>query len=76
MFLFLHPGSGVWSVLGKMQSYLPFGVAICFNGHQWLSRRLAALNLRFGRRDNCFMSSENWDRLQQEADQLDAEAIT
>ncbi len=59
----------------KVQSYLPFGVAICFNGHQWLSRRLAALNVRFGRQDNCFMSSEDWGRLQQEADQLNPEDI-
>lgn len=59
----------------KVHSYLPFGVAICFNGHQWLSRRLAALNLAFDRRDNCFMNCENWGRLQKEADQLNADDI-
>jgi hypothetical protein len=59
----------------KVQTHLPFGVAVCFNGHQWLARRLAALALRFDSRDNCFMNSEDWGKLQKEADQLDAHAI-
>ena len=59
----------------KVQTHVPFGVAVCFNGHQWLAKRMEGLSQRFDRRDNCFMNSENWDKLQAEADQLDAHAI-
>jgi hypothetical protein len=59
----------------KVQTHLPFGVAVCFNGHQWLAQRMQRLALRVDRRDNCFINSEDWGKLQQEADQLDANAM-
>jgi hypothetical protein len=39
----------------RIQSWLPFTVHICLNGHEWLCRQLQAAGIAFRRSDNCLI---------------------
>jgi hypothetical protein len=49
----------------RIQSWLPFGIQVCLNGREWLSREMDRARLTYRRRDNCFVDLENIERAQQ-----------
>lgn len=51
-FYFLHPECGLVHV--RLQSWLPYTVTVCLNGHEWLGRQMDAAGLRYERRGNAF----------------------
>jgi hypothetical protein len=38
----------------RIQTWFPFRVCVCINGHDWLARQMDQAGLRYQRRDNCF----------------------
>lgn len=59
----------------KFCSYFPYNGKLCINGHEYLKRQAARQGLRFSADDNCILSCEDPDRLQQIADSLLPETI-
>jgi hypothetical protein len=56
-FYFLHPECGLLHV--RLQSWLPFTVTVCLNGHEWLARQMDAQGLGYERLGNAFSWLEN-----------------
>jgi hypothetical protein len=56
------PLSGPVSV--RLQSWLPFSMHVCLNGHEWLAQLLARYGIAFEQRDNCFVDVGDVDRAQ------------
>lgn len=48
---FNHARFGLMHV--RLQTWFPFTVQVCLNGHEWLSRQLTQAGIPFVRRDNC-----------------------
>ena len=43
----------------RLQSWFPFGIQICVNGREWLSRQMDAAGMRYKRDENCFLWLED-----------------
>jgi hypothetical protein len=56
----------------KFSSYVPFGVRVCLNGHEWVKKQLQGRGIRFKALDNGFLSCEDGEKLQTICDRLDA----
>ena len=52
-FYFIHPDLGWLHV--RIQSWFPFTVQVCLNGHEWLARRLDQKGIAYRRVDNAFV---------------------
>jgi hypothetical protein len=55
----LHPDHyQVYPVFGcmyaRIQTWFPFRIDVCLNGHEWLARQMDRAGLAYRRRDNCF----------------------
>lgn len=48
---FNHARFGLMHV--RLQTWFPFTLQVCLNGHEWLSRQLTQAGIPFVRRDNC-----------------------
>lgn len=48
----------------RLQTWLPFTVMVCLNGRDWLARQLAAKQIDFEQRDNCFVEIADVERAQ------------
>jgi hypothetical protein len=48
----IHPVFGFMHA--RIQTWLPFSIQICLNGRIWLARQMAAADLEYVQRDNCF----------------------
>jgi hypothetical protein len=53
----------------RVQTWFPFGLQVCVNGREWLARRLDRLAVSYQRRENCFLSLDDWQVAQKELDQ-------
>ena len=56
-FYFLHALCGLVHV--RLQSWLPYTVTVCLNGHEWLARQMDAQGLGYERLGNAFSKLEN-----------------
>jgi hypothetical protein len=65
-FYFIHPLYGLMHL--RLQTWFPFNVTLCLNGHEWLARQMEAEGLGFSRKENCFLWLENPIRAQELAD--------
>jgi len=63
----IHPTFGFMHA--RIQTWFPFQVYVCINGHEWLARQMDQAGLRYQRRDNCFVWLEDLARAQQLFDQ-------
>ena len=52
-FYFIHPELGWLHV--RIQSWFPFTVQVCLNGHEWLARKLDREGIAYRRADNAFV---------------------
>jgi hypothetical protein len=59
----------------KFSSYMPFGVRVCLNGHEWAKRQLEREGIPFEALDNGFLSCADPQRLQATCDRLNAEDV-
>jgi hypothetical protein len=59
----------------KFSSFVPFGVRVWLNGHEWAKRQLAAKNIGFTELDNGFFACERPDRLQAVCDAFSADHV-
>jgi hypothetical protein len=48
----IHPIFGFMHA--RIQTWFPFRIYVCINGHEWLARQMDQAGLRYQRRDNCF----------------------
>jgi hypothetical protein len=48
----------------RLQTWFPFGLQVCLNGREWLSRRMDSRRLAYLRADNCFPWIKNFERAQ------------
>jgi hypothetical protein len=48
----IHPVFGFMHA--RIQTWFPFHVYVCINGHEWLARQMDQAQLAYQRRDNCF----------------------
>jgi hypothetical protein len=63
----IHPIFGFMHA--RIQTWFPFHVYVCINGHEWLARQMDQAGLGYQRRDNCFTDVEDLTRAQQLFDQ-------
>jgi hypothetical protein len=63
---FVDPVFGYMHV--RLQTWLPFAVQVYVNGKEWLSRQMDEEGLRYSRRDNCILWTEDFARAQRLAD--------
>jgi len=59
----------------KFCSYFPYNGKLCLNGHEYLKRQLARKGIAFEPLDNGIASCAKQERMQQIAEQLDADKI-
>lgn len=59
----------------KFSSYVPFGVRVWLNGHEWAKRQLTARGIAFEELDNGFVACQDPQALQQVCDSLSAEHV-
>jgi hypothetical protein len=58
----LHPVFGFMHA--RIQTWFPFRIDVCLNGHEWLARQMDRARLAYRRRDNCFTWLEDVARAQ------------
>jgi len=51
-FYHLHPEFGLMHL--RLQSWFPFQVQVCINGHEWLSRQMDRYHMEYAQKENCF----------------------
>ena len=49
----MDPDFGLMSA--SVQTWFPFAMHVCLNGHSWLARQMDKLGMPYRRRDNCFV---------------------
>jgi len=59
----------------KFCSYVPFGIRVCLNGHEWVKCQLRKSGIPFEALDNGFLSCPDSYSLQEICDRLDAEHV-
>jgi hypothetical protein len=59
----------------RIPTWAPFRLQFCFNGHDWLERKLKAEGIRYTKADNCFTHIADFARAQQIADSFDPKEI-
>ena len=52
----------------RLQTWFPFLIHICLNGHEWLARQMEAQGLRYRKADNRFTWIEDFEQAQSLAD--------
>jgi hypothetical protein len=65
-FYFIDPVHGLMHL--RLQTWFPFNVTLCLNGHEWLARQMEGEGLKFARQENCFRWLEDPVRAQELAD--------
>jgi hypothetical protein len=63
----MHPLFGFMHA--RIQTWFPFCIYVCLNGHEWLARQMDQAGVRFQRRDNCFTWIEDLAKAQALFDQ-------
>jgi hypothetical protein len=58
----MHPVLGFMH--GRIQTWFPFRIQMCLNGHEWLARQMDVAGLGYEQRDNCFSWVEDFERAQ------------
>jgi len=66
-FYVLHPRFGLLHL--RLQTWYPFLIHICLNGHEWLARQMTAKGLGYRKSDNKFTWIEDFAVAQSLADQ-------
>lgn len=69
-FYYLDKEFGLMHV--RLQSWLPFGISVCLNGREYLSRRMNKAGIGFEQRDNCFSRIDDLPRAQKMLEDLDS----
>ena len=59
----------------RIQTWFPFTIQICLNGHEWLARRMDAEGLEYQKDDNCFIWLSDPTRAQALADEFTSVGI-
>lgn len=59
----------------RIPTWAPFRLQFCFNGHDWLERKLKAAGIRYTKADNCFTHIADFPRAQRIADSFDPKKI-
>jgi hypothetical protein len=66
-FYLLHPRLGLLHL--RLQTWFPYLIHICFNGHEWLARQMDEKGLAYRKADNRFTWIEDMGAAQKLADQ-------
>ncbi len=59
----------------KVCSYAPWGIKLCWNGHEWVKRQLEKQGVAYEALDNGFLSCADPKKLQETCDALDDKEI-
>jgi hypothetical protein len=59
----------------KFSTYVPFGVRVCLNGHEWAKRQMRRAGVQYEALDNGFQSCADPDALQTTCDALGSDDI-
>ena len=59
----------------RVPTRAPFRLQFCFNGRDWLARRLEERRTRFAVLDNAFIALSNFDTAQRIADRCDVKRL-
>jgi hypothetical protein len=62
-----HPKVGRMHI--RVQTWFPFSVDVCLNGHQWLARQMDRAGIDYRQRDNCFSWIKDYPKAQKLMDQ-------
>jgi hypothetical protein len=49
---------------GRLQTWFPFGIQLCLNGREWLSRQMDRVGMSYRREENCFLQVEDFPKAQ------------
>jgi hypothetical protein len=63
----IHPVFGFMNA--RIQTWFPFPIQICLNGREWLTQSMDRAQLHYERRDNCFVSVQNYQQAQRLLDE-------
>lgn len=67
-YYWLDPQFGLMHV--RLQSWFPYTIQVCVNGHDWLARQMLRRRLGFVQRDNAFTALDAPERAQRLADRF------
>jgi len=67
-FYWLDANFGLMHV--RLQTWFPYGIHVCVNGHEWLARQMTKARLGFVQHDNAFTALDDPQRAQQWADRF------
>jgi len=67
-YYFMDPEFGLMHV--RIQTWFPFVVQICINGHDWLARKMDAYGIGYRQLDNAFAQIEDIERDQRFAERF------
>lgn len=59
----------------RVPTWAPFRLQVYFNGHYWLARQLDKANITYTMADNAFLSIDDFIKVQDIADRLDAQQL-
>jgi len=54
----------------RIQTWFPFTIQICMNGHDWLARRMDDAGIEYVQEDNCFTHISDYAKAQELADRF------
>jgi hypothetical protein len=54
----------------RIQTWFPFTIQICMNGHDWLARRMDDAGIEYVQEDNCFTYISDYAKAQELADRF------
>lgn len=63
----MHPELGFMH--GRIQTWFPFTMQICLNGREWLAQQMGKAGISYERRENCFVSVDDFSSSQQLMDE-------
>jgi hypothetical protein len=67
-FYFLDPEFGLLHI--RIQTWFPFTIQICINGHEWLARKMDRHGISYRKCDNAFLEISDPARAQRFADTM------
>lgn len=59
---FIHPTFGFMHA--RIQTWFPFSIQVCINGREWLARQMDREGLGYLRKENAFITLDDWARAQ------------
>lgn len=68
-YYFMDPVFGLLHV--RIQTWFPFTIQICMNGHSWLAKRMETEGMDYLQDENCFAAIDDFEKAQKISDEFE-----